>query len=302
MGEIRQNRFSASDGVELAWHELGKGRPVILLHGLFSDAEMNWIKFGHAERIAANGLRVIMPDLRAHGQSAAPQQAAAYPKGILARDLNELVAHLGLDDFDLGGFSLGARTTVEGVGEGLKPRRAILGGSGLEGLANWQRRKTFFLEAIAGFESIQRGDPHWLTVQFMKSQKIDRVAAGHLLESFEDAFVDWLQAFTMPTLVVCGSAGHAHEFRHQAGAWRGDRAVPCRLTRLAGALHSATDKSAGREYFDEACSVRIFPCAGHCRLHHCPGCSGGRCRCSAACRFCRSGSDAGRRPRVRRRG
>ena len=39
----------------------------------------------------------------------------------------------------------------------------------------------------------------------MKSQGIDRVAAGLLLESFEDAFMDWLQAFTMPTLVVCGS-------------------------------------------------------------------------------------------------
>jgi pimeloyl-ACP methyl ester carboxylesterase len=26
-----------------------------------------------------------------------------------------------------------------------------------------------------------------------------------LLESFEDAFMDWLQAFTMPTVVVCGT-------------------------------------------------------------------------------------------------
>jgi pimeloyl-ACP methyl ester carboxylesterase len=26
-----------------------------------------------------------------------------------------------------------------------------------------------------------------------------------LLESFEDAFMTWLEAFTMPTLVVCGS-------------------------------------------------------------------------------------------------
>ena len=39
----------------------------------------------------------------------------------------------------------------------------------------------------------------------MKSQKVDRVAAAQLLESFEDAFMDWLEAFTMPTLVVCGS-------------------------------------------------------------------------------------------------
>jgi pimeloyl-ACP methyl ester carboxylesterase len=39
----------------------------------------------------------------------------------------------------------------------------------------------------------------------MKSQHVDRVAAGLLLESFEDTSMDWLQAFTMPTLVVCGS-------------------------------------------------------------------------------------------------
>jgi pimeloyl-ACP methyl ester carboxylesterase len=38
----------------------------------------------------------------------------------------------------------------------------------------------------------------------MKSQKIDRLAAAELLESFEDAFMTWLEAFTMPTLVVCG--------------------------------------------------------------------------------------------------
>ena len=196
--------WKASDGVELAYHELGEGRPVVLLHGLFSDANMNWIRFGHAERIAGEGFRVIMPDLRAHGQSASPHGEAYYPSGILARDLRELVELLKLGEFDLGGFSLGARTTVEAVGEGMRPRRAVLGGAGLDGLRNWKRRKTFFLEAIALFETSQRQDPHWLSIQFMKSQKIDRLAASQLLESFEDAFMTWLEAFTMPTLVVCG--------------------------------------------------------------------------------------------------
>jgi pimeloyl-ACP methyl ester carboxylesterase len=208
MSEAQTQFWKASDGIDLAWRELGEGRPVILLHGLFSDANMNWIRFGHAARIAEAGFRVIMPDLRAHGLSGRPHEPEYYPRGILARDLRELIAHLALADFDLGGFSLGARTTVEGIGEGLKPRRAVLGGAGLEGLRHWERRKHFFLEAIELFDRVQRGDPHWLSIQFMKSQKIDRVAAGLLLESFADAFLDWLKAFTMPTLVVCGSEDH----------------------------------------------------------------------------------------------
>ena len=205
MTDAAIHKFTASDGIELAWREVGEGRPVILLHGLFSDSIVNWIKFGTADRIAREGYRVIAPDLRAHGLSGKPHEPEHYPVGILARDLRELIAHLALTDFDLGGFSLGARTTVEGIGEGLRPRRAILGGAGLEGLRHWERRKNFFLEAIELFDRVPRSDPHWLSIQFMKSQKIDRVSAALLLQSFADAFMDWLKAFTMPTLVVCGS-------------------------------------------------------------------------------------------------
>jgi len=205
MSEAQVHFWTASDGVRLAYHEVGEGRPAILLHGLFSDAYVNWIKFGHAPRLAAEGFRVIMPDLRAHGQSGKPHGEQFYPRGILARDLRELISLLELTDFDLGGFSLGARTTFEGVGEGLRPRRACPGGAGLDGSRNWRRRKTFFVEAIDQFDDVKRGDPHWLSIQFMKSQRVDRVAAAQLLESFEDAFMTWLEAFTMPTLVVCGS-------------------------------------------------------------------------------------------------
>jgi pimeloyl-ACP methyl ester carboxylesterase len=199
------HRFTASDGVELAWHETGEGRAAILLHGLFSDAEMNWIRFGHATRIAREGFRVIMPDLRAHGASGKPHDSDFYPAGILARDLRELLEHLGIEEFDLGGFSLGARTVVEAVGQGLRPRRAMLAGMGLQGLKGWERRKQFFLEAIDEFDSAARGDPHWLAIQFMKTMSVDRQAAAPLLNSFADAEDEWLQAFTMPTLVVSGS-------------------------------------------------------------------------------------------------
>ena len=202
---ITDHRWNASDGVELAWHELGQGRPVLLLHGLFSNAETNWIKFGHAERIATEGYRVIMPDLRAHGDSDKPGDAACYPRGVLSRDLQELIAHLNLSDYDLGGFSLGARTVVQAVGEGARPRRAFLAGMGLQGLAQWNRRQAFFHEAIAQYDLAKRGDKWWMAIQFMKTMNVDRVAAGHLLRTFEDAHPEWLDEFTMPTLVVCGS-------------------------------------------------------------------------------------------------
>ena len=52
----RLNTFDSFDGAELAWSEVGEGRPVVLFHGFFSDAATNWLRYGHAEAIAA-----IMP-------------------------------------------------------------------------------------------------------------------------------------------------------------------------------------------------------------------------------------------------
>ena len=86
MSDAVLHRWTASDGIELAYHEVGEGRPVILMHGLFSDSQMNWIKFGHAARIASEGFRVIMPDHRAHGASGKPHDPAKYPADILVRD------------------------------------------------------------------------------------------------------------------------------------------------------------------------------------------------------------------------
>ena len=199
------HHWTASDGINLVYREMGAGHPVILAHGLFSDGHTNWIKFGTAAKLVAAGCRVIMPDLRAHGLSDKPHDPALYSDGVLGRDLTELVAFLNLTDYDLGGFSLGARTVVQAVGEGLRPRRAILAGMGFEGLAGWLERKHFFLDAIDSVATASRGDPHWLAIQFMKTMKVDLKAAKLLLPTFTDAPPEWLAAFTMPTLVLCGT-------------------------------------------------------------------------------------------------
>ena len=196
--------FAGFGGAKLALHRLGAGRPLVLLHGLFSSAEMNWIKWGHAAALAEAGFEVLMPDLRAHGDSAAPHDPGAYPADVLARDLDALIAHLGLTEYDLGGFSLGARTAVRGVIGGLRPRRLVLGGMGLEGLAGWTGRQSFFIDAIDRFDEVKHGDRAFFAVQFMKSMEVDRTAARLLLGTMADTAPAALQAISMPVLVVCG--------------------------------------------------------------------------------------------------
>ena len=201
---VTEHSFTASDGASLAWYELGEGRPVILLHGLFSNAETNWIKFGHAALIAAAGFRVIMPDLRAHGRSAAPHDPDCYPPDILARDGIELVGHLGLGDYDLGGYSLGARTSVRMVIDGARPRHLVVSGMGLRGLLRTGSRSGHFRKVLEGMGTHPRGSPEWLAEAFLKTTRADPQALLPLLGSFVDSSEAELRAMAMPTLVLSG--------------------------------------------------------------------------------------------------
>lgn len=198
-------RFASFDGQAIAWRELGEGRPVVLLHGLFSHAEMNWLRWGTARTVADAGFRVIMPDFRAHGLSAAPREAVAYPVDVLSRDIEALIAHLGLTDFDLGGYSLGARTTVRLLVRGLRPRRAVLAGMGLQGIVGSTLRSEFFLRAIAMRDTAERGTPEWAAAQFMKSTRTDPEAVAHVLRVQRQTEAPQLADLAMPTLVVCGA-------------------------------------------------------------------------------------------------
>jgi len=186
------------------WYELGEGRPVVLLHGLFSNAETNWLRFGHAAEIAARDFRVIMPDLRGHGRSAAPREAEAYPPDVLARDGLELIAHLGLGDYDLGGYSLGGRTAARMVIHGAAPRRLIISGMGLRGMLDVHRRADHFRRILTGLGTHQRGSPEWMAEAFLKTTGGDPQAFLPLLGSFVNSTAEELRGIAMPTLVLSG--------------------------------------------------------------------------------------------------
>ncbi|WP_226372722.1 alpha/beta fold hydrolase [Allosphingosinicella flava] len=202
--DLKVHHFTAHDGVRLAYREMGEGRPLVLIHGYFSNAWTNWIRYGHAEKIAAAGFRVIMPDLRGHGDSGKPHDPAFYTPDVLARDGFDLIAHLGLTDYDLAGYSLGARTCVRMLAQGAKPRRVVLSGMGLDGILDTQGRGSYFRNVLTNLGSFDRGSSEWMTEAFLKTTGGDPQALLLILDSFADTTRAELAGIDVPVLVVNG--------------------------------------------------------------------------------------------------
>ncbi|WP_394847774.1 alpha/beta fold hydrolase [Pendulispora brunnea] len=93
--------FTQLGGLDLHWAEMGRGRPLVLLHGI-SDSHGTWSRV--APRLARHR-RVIMPDLPGHGFSGRPH--ASYGLDWYAESIGKWLDALGLDDFDLVGHSFG---------------------------------------------------------------------------------------------------------------------------------------------------------------------------------------------------
>lgn len=201
---IITRHFEATDGIQLAVHETGEGRPLILIHGYFSDAETNWIKFGHAALLAEAGFRVIMPDLRAHGHSNKPHDPVHYPYDILADDQFALIAHLGLTNFDLGGYSLGGRTVARMLARGCVPNRVVISGMGLQGLTDTGKRAGHFRNVLENIGQHERGSPAFMAEAFLKTSGGDPVALLRILDSFVDTPVEAIKGFDLPVAVICG--------------------------------------------------------------------------------------------------
>lgn len=202
---IETHKFDSFDGKPIAWSEMGEGRPVVLIHGFFSNAQVNWVRYGHAAAVAAKGFRVILPDLRAHGHSAKPHDPAAYPPDVLMRDGFALIEHLGLRDYDLGGYSLGARTAVRMLANGATPRRAVLSGMGLHGLIDTGGRGGFFRNVLTNLGTFPQGSAEWMSEAFLKTTKGDPVALLRILDTFVDTDRADIARIAMPVLVASGA-------------------------------------------------------------------------------------------------
>ena len=213
--ELEVHRFRGRDGADLAYRETGRGQPVVLIHGFFSNATVNWVRYGHATAIAARGFRVIMPDLRGHGDSAKPHESTAYPPDVLADDGLALIDHLGLTDYDLGGYSLGGRTTLRMLVRGAAPARAIVAGMGLSAVLDTAQSNAHFRNILTHLGTFERGSSEWLAEAFLKTVGGDPVALLNVLDTSVDTPRDALAGIMAPTLVLVGAADTDHQSAEQ---------------------------------------------------------------------------------------
>jgi pimeloyl-ACP methyl ester carboxylesterase len=144
--------------------------------------------------------------VRGHGDSAKPHDPAAYPRDILADDGLALVDHLGLHEYDLGGYSLGARIVVRMLVRGAAPRRAVIAGQGLrEVLGTGGGAGARLRPIFAGWGTFAPGSPQHRAEQWLRSVGADQVALEHVLDSLVATPAEPVGHIAVPALVAVGA-------------------------------------------------------------------------------------------------
>jgi 3-oxoadipate enol-lactonase len=134
--------------VDVAWFEVGRGEPLILIHGLADDHR--------AWRRALPDLvlrhRVLMYDLRGHGET-----SLGRPDGTLTQlgsDLASLMESIRVDKADIAGFSLGGTIAMSmAIDHPEMVRRLVLVATSSrvgKTAADWYRQRV---------EMVERNDP-----------------------------------------------------------------------------------------------------------------------------------------------
>jgi alpha-beta hydrolase superfamily lysophospholipase len=98
-------------GVKVHYLIAGKGDTVVLIHGLYASAEINWRRPGIFDALSRNH-QVVALDLPGHGRSDKPDTGESY--GLqLVEDVVLLLDHLNVTKAHLVGYSLGGMVAAQ---------------------------------------------------------------------------------------------------------------------------------------------------------------------------------------------
>jgi pimeloyl-ACP methyl ester carboxylesterase len=200
------DHFVSDDGMKIAYAVEGEGSAMLLAHGFASTHRVNWVATGWTKALVQAGYRVIMPDMRGHGESGRSHDRADYTLSAMAGDLVALLDHLGEPGADLMGYSMGAMVALVAAMEAPERfDRIIAAGVGAR-LLDPDRDPGPVVEApLADDPSTVTNKGALLFRVFADQNGQDREALAACFEAVRAPFpVEGLAAIRRPVLVVAG--------------------------------------------------------------------------------------------------
>lgn len=183
------------------------GETLLLTHGYGASSSM-WQPQATA---LSSDYRILSWDMRGHGQSACPQDAAAYSEAHTVADMLALLDQLHIDRVHLGGLSLGGYLSLAFLLAHPERVRSLLlfscgpGYKNDEGRAKWNRfanrlAEKLDSEGLAGLG----GGPETQNAAHRSAAGLALAARG-MLAQFDDRVIRSLAHIDVPTLVLVGS-------------------------------------------------------------------------------------------------
>lgn len=158
------------DGQTLHVRTIGRGKPVVLVHG-FASNSAHWLP---NVLPLAHRYRFILPDLRGFGRSCSAQITDEKVFEQYARDLQDVLEHFELDQTALGGISTGAYICLtynrlfgfDRVSKYLNIEhtpQSLIGGDWQHGLFSEKQEELFacFARLVVMAEAAGPNTPYW---------------------------------------------------------------------------------------------------------------------------------------------
>jgi pimeloyl-ACP methyl ester carboxylesterase len=199
--------FLDRNGVKIYYEEHGRGPPVLLSHGYSATCRV-WD--GQIAPLAARH-RLILWDMRGHGETDDPEDPAAYSAALTVEDMAALLRHCGIEHAVIGGLSLGGYVSLAfhlAHPEMVRPLMLFDTGPGFRN-ANarqaWNERAQQRADDLdaRGFAALGQSDE--VRASKHRSARGLAGAARGMLAQTGDHIIAGLDKIAVPTLVLVGA-------------------------------------------------------------------------------------------------
>jgi pimeloyl-ACP methyl ester carboxylesterase len=196
------------DGVSIYYEVHGSGPPLLLTHGYSSTSAM-W--HGQIEALSKHH-KLVLWDMRGHGQSDYPDDPAAYSEALTIADMAALLDEIGANNAIIGGLSLGGYLSLAFYRAHPQRVRALLiidTGPGFkkdDARDAWNKRAFETGERFEreGLAVLKAGSRERSTVTHRDALGLARAARGMLTQR-DARVIELLPNIKVPSLVVVGA-------------------------------------------------------------------------------------------------